>query len=183
MEELNNQKIKELISLLKDKRYTVSTMESCTGGGLSNAITNIPGASDIFSFGAVTYSNQAKINLGGQEMKNVIDSFSVYSKETAELMAKTICSVANSTYGIGITGQLGTVDKNNNSGNNVNQVDFSIYDSINKTSISKHLSLKNIDRAENKIVIINQIILTFLDTRTNRKALTFILILYFLFGF
>ena len=49
--------IKKLIELKK----TISTMESCSGGALANAITNIPDSSKIFSFGAVTYSNEYKI--------------------------------------------------------------------------------------------------------------------------
>ena len=50
--------MKEIVELLIQRKETISTMESCTGGMVANEITNIPGASDIFSFGAVTYSNQ-----------------------------------------------------------------------------------------------------------------------------
>ena len=60
--------IKKLIELKK----TISTMESCSGGALANAITNIPDASKIFSFGAVTYSNEYKIKMGVD--KNIIDT-------------------------------------------------------------------------------------------------------------
>ena len=68
--------IKKLIELKK----TISTMESCSGGALANAITNIPDASKIFRFGAVTYSNEYKIKMGVS--KDIIDTYSVYSKET-----------------------------------------------------------------------------------------------------
>ena len=54
---------------------TISTMESCTGGGFANAITNIPGVSDAFLYGAVTYSNAFKIKMGVDEA--LIDKYSV----------------------------------------------------------------------------------------------------------
>ena len=50
----------EVIKLLTEKNKTISTMESCTGGGIANAITNIEGSSEVFKFGAVTYSNENK---------------------------------------------------------------------------------------------------------------------------
>ena len=52
--------MKEIIEILKQKNETISTMESCTGGGVANKITNIEGASEVFSFSAVTYSNDFK---------------------------------------------------------------------------------------------------------------------------
>ena len=56
-------------------------MESCTGGGMANAITNIAGSSDVLKFSAVTYSNEFKIKMGVN--KSTIDKFSVYSMEVA----------------------------------------------------------------------------------------------------
>ena len=55
--------MKEIIEILKQKNETISTMESCTGGGVANKITNIEGASEVFSFSAVTYSNDFKIKV------------------------------------------------------------------------------------------------------------------------
>ena len=143
------EKISELIGKLKTGNQTIAIMESCTGGGLANSITNISGASDVFEFGAVTYSNKAKIALGGEKMKKAIDSYSVYSKEVAETMAEAIVKFTSTTYGIGVTGQLGL----NNS-----EVYFSIYDSTKKTYDSVHLSLEELERQENKAIIINEII-------------------------
>lgn len=45
--------MQEIVELLKQKRKTISTMESCTGGGVVNAITNIEGASEVLEFSAV----------------------------------------------------------------------------------------------------------------------------------
>ena len=67
--------MRELVELLINKKKTISTMESCTGGGVSNAITNIEGASEVLKFSAVTYSNFGKIKMGVS--KKVIDKYSV----------------------------------------------------------------------------------------------------------
>ena len=52
------EKIRNIIKILTKQQKTLATMESCTGGGVSNAITNIEGASEILKFSAVTYSNE-----------------------------------------------------------------------------------------------------------------------------
>ena len=57
-------KLNILIKELTDMNKTISTMESCTGGALVNEITNIPGASEVIMFSAVTYSNEYKIKMG-----------------------------------------------------------------------------------------------------------------------
>lgn len=56
---------KEIIEILTERNETIATMESCTGGGVANAITNIEGSSNILKFSAVTYSNEYKIKMGG----------------------------------------------------------------------------------------------------------------------
>ena len=85
--------MKQIIDLLKEKNKTISTMESCTGGGVANAITNIEGASEVLRYSAVTYSNEYKIKMGVDE--KVIDKYSVYSMETAIEMAKNISNRTN----------------------------------------------------------------------------------------
>ena len=67
--------MKEVVELLNKNNKTISTMESCTGGGVANAITNIEGSSSIFMFGAVTYSNEYKIKMGVDQ--NIIEKYSV----------------------------------------------------------------------------------------------------------
>ena len=101
-------KLKEIIKILTEKNKTISTMESCTGGGVANTITNIEGASEVLKFSAVTYSNEYKIKMGVDA--NIIDKYSVYSIKTAEEMSRKISAFANSNYGIGITGKLNRVD-------------------------------------------------------------------------
>lgn len=109
-------KLEEIVKILTKQNKTISTMESCTGGALANAITNIPGASEILKFSAVTYSNEFKIKMGVP--KEIIDTYSVYSIETAIEMSKKISEFTNSNYGIGITGKLNRVDPHNLSGDN-----------------------------------------------------------------
>ena len=103
--------MKEIVEILKEKNETISTMESCTGGFIVNAITNIEGASNVLKYSAVTYSNEFKIKMGVP--KEVIDEFTVYSTQTSKAMAKAISDFTNSTYGIGVTGQLNVQDTNN----------------------------------------------------------------------
>lgn len=88
----------EVIKLLTEKNKTISTMESCTGGGIANAITNIEGSSEVFKFGAVTYSNEYKIKMGVSS--NIIDKYTVYSTETSNEMSKNISNYTNSNYGL-----------------------------------------------------------------------------------
>ena len=117
--------MKELVNKLIKLNKTISTMESCTGGFLANSITNIEGSSEVFKFGAVTYSNEYKIKMGVDS--NIIDKYTVYSIETAIEMSKAISIYTNSNYGVGITGKLNKQDNNNPFGSN-NIVYVSIYD-------------------------------------------------------
>lgn len=145
----------EIINLLKEKNYTISTMESCTGGGVANAITNIEGASEIFHFAAVTYSNEYKIKMGVD--KDIIEKYSVYSVDTAKSMSKAIATFANSTIGIGITGKINTPDKANPHGKD-NVVYISIYHKTENKFYTKHLEVTKTTREQNKTHIIGAII-------------------------
>lgn len=99
-----------IVKILKEKSKTIAFMESCTGGFLANEITNISGASEVLKVSAVTYSNEYKVKFGVS--KNTIDTYTVYSEETAKEMAKKISEFANSSIGIGITGELGNTINN-----------------------------------------------------------------------
>lgn len=144
---------KNIIEILTKNNETIATMESCTGGGVANAITSIEGASNVLKFSAVTYSNEYKIKMGVDE--KIIDKYSVYSMETAKAMSKSISDFAHSTYGVGITGKLNRADENNNFGKD-NEVFISIYENENYHTFS--LVVDKLSRAENKEVIIEKII-------------------------
>ncbi len=147
--------MEELIKILTEKNKTISTMESCTGGFIANEITNAPGASNVFKFGAVTYSNEYKIKLGVD--KDIIDRYTVYSTETAKEMSKKISDYTNSNLGIGVTGKLNRADENNNFGND-NEVFICVYDrDTDKYHISS-LLVKEQSRKDNKLLIANEVI-------------------------
>ena len=148
-------KLKEIIKILTEKNKTISTMESCTGGGVANTITNIEGASEVLKFSAVTYSNEYKIKMGVDA--NIIDKYSVYSIKTAEEMSRNISAFANSNYGIGITGKLNRVDKNNLYGQD-NIVYVSIYDKDNDKFYNGSIEVTKQSRKENKELVISLII-------------------------
>ena len=144
----------EVVLKLIDNKLTVSTMESCTGGGVVNAITNVPGASDIIKYSAVTYSNEFKIKMGVDS--KIIDKYSVYSIEVAHEMAKCISSFTDSDFGIGVTGKINKADKNNPYGED-NVIFASIYDK--KNNKYNDIIIKAIyeKREDNKNYIISEI--------------------------
>lgn len=92
--------IKEVLKNLKKRKWHLGVMESCTGGAVANLITNIPGASDVFVVGKVTYSNEAKFEAGVD--REIVEKYGVYSNETATEMSRKI----KGEIGIGVTGQL-----------------------------------------------------------------------------
>ncbi len=92
--------------LLRQKGKTLAVAESCTGGLLSHRITNIPGSSDYFLLGAVTYSNQAKIKVLGVSEENIRE-FGAVSEPVAKEMAIGVRKLAGADFGIGITGIAG----------------------------------------------------------------------------
>ena len=154
------EKLDKIVKMLKEKNKYVSTMESCTGGGLVNAITNIPGASEILKFSAVTYSNEFKIKMGVP--KETIDTYSVYSMETAIDMSKKISEFTNSNYGIGITGKLNRADINNLAGDD-NMVYFSIYNKDTNTNYNDFIRVSKSSREKNKDEVITQIVNNFYE--------------------
>lgn len=143
--------MEEIVRILREKNKTISTMESCTGGGVCNAITDIPGASEVLRFSAVTYSNEYKEKMGVSAF--VIDKYSVYSIETAREMSKNISLFSKSNYGVGVTGKLNRVDINNNYGMD-NKVYISIYDNDIDKYYDYDLVVTSDDRIENKKKVI-----------------------------
>lgn len=147
--------MKNLVEKLIREKKTISTMESCTGGGLVNAITNIPGASEIIKFSAITYSNEFKIKMGIDP--EVINKYSVYSMETANEMSKNISDFTLSNYGVGITGKLCRSDINNPYGKD-DIVYVSIYNRDNNKFYNKKIEANKKTREENKELVIEEVI-------------------------
>ena len=93
-------------NLLRRSRKTLAIAESCTGGLISNRITDVPGSSKYFKMGAIAYSNEVKVS----ELKVTPGSLKKYgavSKRVATQMAKNIREIASADYGLGVTGIAG----------------------------------------------------------------------------
>ncbi len=91
---------------LQHRRQTLATAESCTGGLLSARITDVPGASEAFLGGAVTYTNDAKEDLVGVPHELLVEHGAV-SEEVARAMASGVRDRFSADWGIGITGIAG----------------------------------------------------------------------------
>ena len=100
-----------LTSKLIERGLTISTMESCTAGLIATLITNLDGASNAMKGAFVTYSNEAKVYCGVD--KDIIDTYGVYSRETAIAMATASRKPYSADIGVGVTGSLGIVDPDN----------------------------------------------------------------------
>lgn len=95
-----------VVKLLAERRRTVATAESCTGGMLSGRLTNVSGSSVVFTTGVVTYSNEAKIHLL-KVPAALVGSFGAVSSEVARSMAERVRELAGTDYGVSITGIAG----------------------------------------------------------------------------
>lgn len=100
-----------ITALLREKRLTVTTMESCTGGLIASLLTDTPGASETIPGAFVTYSNGAKVRCGVPAA--VLEQYGVYSAETASAMAEAAMAAYGTDLAIGITGSLGRADPAN----------------------------------------------------------------------
>lgn len=103
----NGEELEDVVGrLLRSVKRTVATAESCTGGLLANRITNVPGSSDYFLEGFITYANAAKtvrLDVG----PDLIAAFGAVSAEVAGAMAAGARSKSGADYGLGVTGIAG----------------------------------------------------------------------------
>lgn len=106
-EAYKNKKLEYIIgeSLVKNK-LTISTAESCTGGMVAAKLISYPGISESYLEGAITYSNEAKINRLGVKQETLL-KYGAVSKETASEMANGIARVSGSKISISTTGLAG----------------------------------------------------------------------------
>ena len=97
---------KEVFDLASINRVVIASAESCTGGMLSSAITEIPGSSAIFECAFVTYSNNSKIKLLGVN-ENTLDCYGAVSEEVAGEMAIGALNNSQASLAVSITGIAG----------------------------------------------------------------------------
>lgn len=95
-----------LVRILREKKLTLSTAESCTGGLVSAALTNVSGASEVFGFGVCTYANEAKMRLLGVKSET-LESCGAVSQQTAMEMAKGVKELSKSDIALSLTGIAG----------------------------------------------------------------------------
>ena len=95
-----------VVTLLKRRKETLAIAESCTGGLIANRITDVPGASDVFLAGYVTYANNAKSDILGVDIE-LIEKHSAVSEAVACAMAEGARTRAGSTHGLATTGIAG----------------------------------------------------------------------------
>ncbi|MBL1256313.1 CinA family protein [Methylocystis sp. Sn-Cys] len=105
-ENTSNVKAITLIVKAKERGFRVATAESCTGGLVSAALTDVPGASDVFDRGFVTYSNAAKIDMLGVS-DAILAAHGAVSAETAQAMARGALEHSLADVAVAITGVAG----------------------------------------------------------------------------
>ena len=95
-----------LAAFLKKYNMKLTTAESCTGGLLAGTFMNVPGVSDVYEEGYVTYANRAKRKLLGVKKKTLKEHGAV-SRQTAKQMAKGAAKAAGADVAISVTGIAG----------------------------------------------------------------------------
>jgi nicotinamide-nucleotide amidase len=97
---------RSLLDLCRMRKLTIATAESCTGGLVAGALTEVPGSSDVIDRGFVTYSNEAKRSMLGVRA-TTLTTFGAVSRETATAMAVGALEKAGVDLAIAITGIAG----------------------------------------------------------------------------
>lgn len=95
-----------LLDLARKLGWGIATAESCTGGMIAAALTDIPGSSDVFDCGIVTYSNKAKVNLLGV-LPHTLKAHGAVSEEVAREMATGALTRSGADLAISVTGIAG----------------------------------------------------------------------------
>ena len=96
------------VALLREKGRTVATAESCTGGLIAAALTDVAGASRVFGTGVVSYCNDCKMKLLGVPSATLASEGAV-SAATAAAMAEGVRRVGDTSVGVSVTGEAGPV--------------------------------------------------------------------------
>lgn len=155
MEEELRKKYRRLTQQLIEKKMTITSMESCTSGQIISMITDTEGASAVVKGAYVTYSNEAKVQLGVPQ--EILDTYSVYSEETAQAMASTCRNAFQADIGLGITGTFGNVDPANPDASEVGRVYFAIDWNGHVTAYERKLEVQD-SRYEYKLAIAQEIV-------------------------
>jgi nicotinamide-nucleotide amidase len=96
----------KIVRLLTERKQSLAVAESCTGGYISHRLTNVPGASAVFSCGLVTYSNEAKQTFLGVRPETLAQ-FGAVSEPVAREMAEGARRAGKTDYAVAVTGIAG----------------------------------------------------------------------------
>jgi len=96
----------EVAAVLTEQKLTLAVAESCTGGALCQALTDIPGSSNWFDRGFITYSNQAKVDML-KVSPALLEQYGAVSFEAARAMVEGVHGHSNAELAIAITGIAG----------------------------------------------------------------------------
>jgi len=97
---------RQVIHLYAEQKKRIVTAESCTGGLVAAALTDVPGASAVFERGFISYSNDAKIDVLGI-LPEMLDQYGTVSAEVAEAMAKGALEYSHADVAVSVTGIAG----------------------------------------------------------------------------
>ena len=142
---------------LIEKNYKIATAESCTGGLISHNLTNIPGSSNFFDRGIISYSNQSKIDLLDVN-RELIEKYGAVSEEVALAMAKGLRKNFGVDIGLSTTGIAGPSGGSKEKPVGLVFIGISIKD---KSNVKKFI-FKG-DRLKNKISFCNAALNILLD--------------------
>lgn len=138
-----------LVKLLKDNGLTLAAAESCTGGAFMADLVKVPGVSEVFRGGMVTYSDDVKVELVGVK-RETIKKFGVVSTHVAAEMAAGVRAKLGADIGVSVTGYAGP------GGEDVGKVYFGIAVKDNQyTSVKKFVGMTRrevIDASVNYLV-------------------------------
>ena len=101
-----NKTAEHLVAMLKATGMTCATAESCTGGGIGSAITGVPGSSEVYLGGVVSYSNQVKHEVLGVSSAS-LETFGAVSPQVAEEMALGARRLTRADIAVSVTGIAG----------------------------------------------------------------------------
>ncbi|SOC11699.1 CinA family protein [Rhodobacter maris] len=98
--------VEELLACARDRGWRIATAESCTGGMVVVALTDVPGSSAVVECGFVTYSNAAKVEMLGVA-EATLSAFGAVSEEVAREMAEGALAQSHADLAVSITGIAG----------------------------------------------------------------------------
>ena len=163
-----------LVALLKEKGLTLATAESCTGGLIAKRITDIPGASDVFGCGIVSYSNEIKKSLLGVR-EDLLEKYGAVSEAVAASMALGAVKAGKSDLAVSVTGIAGP--DSDGTSKPVGLVYIAVTDGSNyriKKLLTGHAekSCRDYNRNVSASAALNEVRLFILESEDNQKDIS-----------